>query len=167
MAKQNFFSLIAGRIVQLFPLSESKGAEDAGKLIATNSKGKIDNSLIDLKSEVNIRVASEVLSAGKFVNLHLIGDALEVRLADQSNGRVAHGFVQEPATVGQEVKVYRIDTDNAQLSGLVTGDDYWLGEAGNAVAEPPSTGKICQMLGIAISPTELRTEDKPIIWLAE
>lgn len=167
MAKQNFFSLIAGRIVQLFPLSESKGAEDAGKLIATNSKGKIDNSLIDLKSEVNIRTASEALSAGKFVNLHLVGDALEVRLADQSNGRVAHGFVQEHATVGQPVKVYRIDTDNAQLSGLITGADYWLGEAGNAVVEAPTTGKFCQMLGMAISPTELRTEDKPIIWLSE
>lgn len=30
-----------------------------------------------------------------------------------------------------------------------------------------TVGKFCQMLGMAISPTELRTEDKPIIWLSE
>lgn len=167
MAKQSFLSSIAGRIVRLFLVSESKGAEDAGKLVATNRRGKIDSSLLDLGPEVNIRTASETLPAGKFVNLHLVGDALEVRLADQSLGRVAHGFIQEPATVGQPVKVYSIVGVNHQISGLTPGTDYWLGEAGNVVEVAPTTGKLCQMLGMAISPTEIRTEDKPIIWLEE
>ena len=167
MANQNFFSLVAGKIVQLFPLFESRGAEDAGKLVATNSKGKIDNSLLDLKAEVNIRDAAENMSAGKFVNLFLDGSELKVRLADQSNGRVAHGYIQETVEAGQPVKVYRIDSDNSHLSGLTVGDVYWLGEAGNAVNAPPTTGKICQLLGLAISSTELRTDDGPVIWLAE
>jgi hypothetical protein len=161
-----------GRTKQKAPVAISAGAADAGKLLALNSAGKVDETALPagIGLSVLLATATEALSAGVFVNLYGDGGVLSARLADNSNGRVAKGFVLDAVADAAEATVYHLDEVNSGLSGLAPGDDYWLGTAGGVIAVPldeaddGNAGKISQHLGTAISATELATTDSdPVI----
>lgn len=103
--------------------------------------------------------ASENLAAGDFVRVHNSGGA-RVRRADNTTAAgdgCADGFVLAAVTSGAMAGVY-FDGRNDQLSGLSIGDTYVLSTAGDVVeisTLPATSGTILQVVGTAISTTEL------------
>ncbi|MDH1336849.1 hypothetical protein N5D77_22605 [Comamonas thiooxydans] len=166
-ATQGFLARVSGKTKQLFGLAVSAGAADGGKLVATDSAGKLDMSLMPVGIGANtiIALASEAIGAGKFVNFYSNAGAMNVRLADNSNGRQADGYVKDAVANAASATVYPLDTTNTALAGLTPGGRYWLGTAGGVIAaaldatDVDNAGKVCQELGVAKSATELVTDD--------
>lgn len=164
---QGFLARVAGKTKQVFGLATSTGSADAGKLIATDSSGKLDMSLMPTGIGANtiIATASEAIGAGKFVNFYSNAGAMNVRLADNSNARQADGYVKDAVANAAQATVYPLDTTNTALTGLTPGARYWLGTAGGTIAaaldsaDTANAGKLCQELGVAKSATELVTDD--------
>lgn len=169
MAVQGFLARVAGKTKQIIATVTSTGAADAGKIIALDSGGKLDMSLLPGGIGVNVvtALATELIAPGKFVELYDDTGVLKMRLADNSNGRAAWGYVKESVSASASGSVYRLNTVNANMSGLTPGGDYWLGSAGGVISTPlsPETdvGKLDQYLGRALSATELVTvEYEPV-----
>ncbi|SDJ61688.1 hypothetical protein [Pseudomonas indica] len=164
---QGFLARIAGRTQQILATVISAGAANAGEIVALGPDGRLDDSVLPtgVGANTNQATASELLGAGKYVQFHDDGGAFSVRLADNSNGRAADGFVLEEVALGQPATVYPLDAVNAALTGLTVGGRYWLGTAGGVIAVPldeadeANVNKISQYLGVAKSATELITED--------
>lgn len=170
---QGFLARVAGKTKQVFSILTSAGAGDSGKIPALDATGRLDNSFMPLGigAATNEAVASEALGAGKFVNFFNNVGVFSVRLADNSNGRPAHGFVTEAVSAAATATVYPLDGVNAGLTGLTVGGEYWLGTAGGVISaalDPADAGnvnKVCQLLGEAKSATELVTEDNGYVIL--
>lgn len=168
-----FMTLVNGFRTLVTALVTSTGAADAGKIIATNSEGKLDTSLLPAGIGANVQIlpSFENLGAGKFVNLFSDAGTFKVRLADNSNGRPAHGFIKEAVTAPANATVYPLDTNNPNLSALTVGSVYYLGVAGGVIAAPldpldaGNANKLHQRLGIAASATELITDDDSVVML--
>lgn len=116
-------------------------------------------------------MASEAIGAGKFVNFHDNAGTFSVRLADNSNGRRADGFVTEAFASAAQATVYPLDGVNSALTGLTPGARYYLDTAGGVTATPLvetdalNANKISQYLGTAKSATELVTDDSDPVTL--
>lgn len=164
---QAFLARVAGRTRQIFATVISAGVADAGKILALGANGRLDNSVLPVGIGANTTqaAATELLGAGKFVQYHDDAGTFSVRLADNSNGRYADGYVLEEFALGTTATVYQLDGTNAQLTGLAPTTRYFLGTAGGVTATPldetdlASAGKISQYLGVAKSATELVTDD--------
>ena len=173
MATQRFLTRQAGKTKQAQALVASTGAADAGKMVATGTDGRLDQSVMPLGIGASTIVvdASEELAAGKFVNFWNDAGALKVRLADNATGRPADGYVTESFTADTPATVYPLDGVNSNLTTLTVGGDYWLGTAGAVIAVPldssddANAGKIDQYLGKAKSATELITVDDSYVIL--
>lgn len=168
----NYLARIAGRIKQVAAIAVSAGAGDAGKIIATDSGGKIDASFLPSGIGANQAVvpSSENLSAGDFVNLYDNSGTLTARKADNSNGREAWGYVEAAVTSPANATVKRLNTVNGSRTGLTPGAAYWLGTAGGVITaaldatDVANANKVCQYLGRAKSATELVTvEEAPVV----
>lgn len=170
---QGFLARISGFTEQVFAIITSAGAADSGKIAALGADGRFHSSMIpvDIGSSTNEAVASEAIGAGKFINYHDDAGTFSMRLADNSNGRPAHGFVAEAVSAAATGTVYPLDRVNAALTGLTVASGYWLGTAGGVTATPldetdiANVGKISQFLGVAKSATELITEDDSFVVL--
>lgn len=168
MAAQGFLAIVAGKVKQVFGIQSSAGAGDAGKLIAADSGGKLDSSFLPSGVGANQVVAptSENLSAGDFVNLFDDSGTLTARLADNSNGREAWGFVEAAVTSPANATVKRLNSVNSNRTGLTEGADYWLGTAGGVIStaldatDSGNANKTSQYLGKARSTTELVTVEQ-------
>lgn len=164
---QGFLARVAGRTKQIFGLVVSAGAADAGKIPALDDTGRLDMSVMPngIGANTTQATASEAIGAGKFVNFHDNGGTFSVRLADNSNGRQADGYVTEAVASAAMATVYPLDGVNALLTGLVSGSRYWLGTAGGVIPTPldetdvANANKVSQYLGVAKSATELITDD--------
>lgn len=164
---QGFLARVAGKTKQVFAIITSAGAGDSGKIPALDSSGRLDDSFMPLGigAATNEAVATETLGAGKFVNFFNNGGVFSARLADNSNGRQADGFVVTEFLAAATATVYPLDGVNANLTGLTIGAEYWLGTAGGVTAtaldptDVANVNKIDQLLGVAKSTTELITED--------
>lgn len=170
---QGFLARVAGKTKQVFAILASAGAGDSGKIPALDAAGRLDNSFMPLGigAATNEAVASEALGAGKFVNFFNDGGVFSARLADNSNGRPAHGFVETAFSAAATATVYPLDGVNANLTGLTIGAEYWLGTAGGVIstaldpADVANVNKVCQSLGEAKSATELVTDDRGFVTL--
>lgn len=170
---QGFLARVAGRTVQIIATVMSAGAADAGKIPALGADGRLDESVmpVGIGADTTQAVASEALGAGKFVNYHDNAGVFSARLADNSNGRHADGFVIEAVAAAATATVYPLDGTNAGLAGLTSATRYWLGTAGGVTATPldetdiANANKISQYLGVAKSPTELVTDDNGYVVL--
>lgn len=166
---QGFVAVVSGKLKQVFGITTSAGASDSGKIPALDATGKLDNSFFPtgLGQNTVAGTASEALSAGDFVNLYNNAGAMGVRKADNSNGRVAHGYVTAAVANAATATVYRLNTTNGAKSSMTPGTEHWLGTAGGTITTPlnetTDTGKVMQYLGIAKSTTELVTvEGDPV-----
>lgn len=94
--------LVNGKITQVEGTVVSTGVSEAGDLVALDAAGKIDVSVLPTGVGPNIKMilASENLAAGKYINIYNNLGTENVRLADNSNGREAHGFVLDAVTSG-------------------------------------------------------------------
>jgi hypothetical protein len=160
----------AGQLAEVEATVSSSGATEAGKIIALDGSGKLDNSVLPTGIGATVKVAAttENLSAGNLVNLFNDGGTIKARKADASNGRRAHGFVLTGVTSPNNATVY-LDGTITGLTGLTPGAAYYLSgsTAGAASATAPTTATyISQEIGIALSTTELNFEEQQPITLA-
>lgn len=159
MTDKYFFNN-SGKLKEKAAIVTSAGAGDAGKIIALDSSGLLDVSVMPagISAEVVVAVSSENLTAGNFVNLYDNAGTVNVRKADATtNAKPAHGFVLANTTSPASATVYLISAKNTGVTGLTVGLDYYLSTTpGGVVSTAPSTaGNIVQFLGRAISATSL------------
>ena len=158
-----YIKLLGGKLTSVEATVVSLGAAQAGDIVALDPTGKIDVSLlpVGVGPDVKILEASEALSQGAYVNIFNDGGTEKVRLADNSNGRDAHGFVKAAFAATNNATVF-FEGANEDLSGLTPGQRVYLGTSGGIITTPldpdVDTGKIHQLLGTAISATEVNTD---------
>lgn len=152
----------------------SAGADDAGKLVALGSDGRLDDTVMPtgIGKDAKVIVASEALTAGDYVNIHNNAGTANVRKADASAasaGKQAHGFVLDNVLISAEAIVY-FEGANTALTGLTPGVTYVLSNVtpGGVLAlssAPTTAGHLLQTLGIATGATEINVEinDSPVI----
>ncbi len=170
---QGFLARVAGKTKQIFALVTSAGAADAGKIPALGDDGRLHSSMMPLGIGASTvqATASEAIGAGKFVNFHDNAGTFSMRLADNSNGRQADGYVIEAVLNAAIGTVYPLDGTNAELTGLTVGTRYYLGTAGGVTDTPldetdaGNANKVSQYLGVALSATELVTDDQGYVVL--
>lgn len=160
MAGNKYLANSAGKRIEVAAKQSSVGAGDAGKIIALDSAGLIDISMmpVGVAAETISAVSSENLAAGDFVNWYDNAGAITVRKADASNNtKPANGFVLANVVSPASATIYLISGKNTALSGLTIGVDYWLSTTpGLPTATAPSAaGNIVQELGRAVSATLL------------
>jgi len=167
---QKPIQLINGVLTQVEATVVSTGSGDAGEVVALDSNGKIDLSVLPtgVGPDLKVLLASENIGAGKYVNIWNDTGVAKARLADNSNGRQAHGFLKDAVLSGANATVY-FEGENAALSGLTPGARYYLGTAGGATATAPTFAggaSISQYVGIAISTTGINTDIEDVVVLA-
>jgi hypothetical protein len=162
------FNGATGGFDEVSPKTVSAGAADAGKLFVPGADGKWDESLLPTVDGARAIQAGETLSAGDFVNVHDDGGTPTLRRADASSiATRAHGFVKTAASEGATVKFYE-SGPAAGFSGLGVGATYFLSDAAPgevAPAAPTATGHIAQVVGVAVSATELQVDisEQPVV----
>lgn len=162
--------LVNGVLTQVEAKQSSAGAGDAGKVVALDSSGKIDNTMmpVGVGADTKTLPASEDLSAGDFVNVWNDSGTVKVRKADATTaGKEANGFVLSAVTSGNNATVY-FEGTNTQLSSLTGASVYYLSTtAGGATTTAPSgSGNVVQRLGRALSATEISFEPSDPVTLA-
>lgn len=167
---QKPIQLVNGKLTQVEATVVSAGAGDAGELVALDSSGHLDVSVLPtgLGPNVKLILASENIGAGKYVNIFDNAGTPNVRLADSSNSREAMGFLLDSVSAASNATVYFEGTNN-DLSGLVAGARQFLGTAGGVTSTPPTFlggAQISQLVGTAISATEIDTDIDDIVVLA-
>jgi|CXWL01.1.fsa_nt_gi hypothetical protein len=159
MAGDKFLFLNSGIVTEKALNQTSAGAGDAGKGVALNSAGLIDDTMLPTVETV-VAPSTENLAAGDWVNIYDNAAVLSVRKADASGGvgKRAHGFVKAAVTSPANATVYTSGT-NSNDSGLTIGVTHYLSATpGAATATPPSTAAhIVQELGLALSATSMAT----------
>lgn len=160
---QGFLAIVGNTIKQVFAIVSSAGASDAGKIPALGENGRLSESFLPpgIGASTQSLEATESLSAGDFVNFFNAAGEVKMRLADNSNGRPAHGFVRESVASSATGTAYPLGEANDGVSGLTPGSYYFLNTAGGITTTAPDStvdfGILWQRLGIAISATELQT----------
>lgn len=150
-------------------ITASAGAGSSGKLPALDSTGRLDSTFMPVGVTVEVLsvTASEALSAGDWVNLH-VSSGNKVRKADASNGRQAHGCVLAGVSNGGTATVY-LEGSNTQLTSRTFGATQYLSAStpGAATETAPSgSGQLLQILGTATSSTSSTIEIEQPITLA-
>jgi hypothetical protein len=162
--------LVGGKLTEVEGTVVSSGAGDAGNIPALDSNGRLDVTVMPIGFGAGTKsiLASENIGAGKYVNIWDNAGTPNVRLADNSNSREAHGFVKDAVTSGNNATVY-FEGTNDDLSGLTIGSRQFLATAGGVTATPPTSGggaQISQLVGTAISATEIDTDIDDCVVLA-
>lgn len=156
-----FIKLDAGKLKQQEASAASTGVAEAGDIVALDSTGKLDPSLFPtgFGDDLAVFVASEALGAGDYVNIFDNGGVPTARLADNSNGRDAHGFVKTAVASAGNASVY-FEGANDALAGLTIGARYYVDTAGGVTSTPPvaPAAAFSQFVGIAISATSINTD---------
>jgi hypothetical protein len=193
MAAPKFLRNNAGTITETLSIATSAGAGDADKLPATGAGGYLDPSLLNAATTgVNKVVltngsgrldpsimplgfgddvvsveAGENLSAGDLVNIYDDSGTAKARKADATNNRPANGFVVAGYTTGQMASIY-FEGTNDQMSGMVAGRRFLSATTPGATqtAAPTGTGQIVQIVGFAVSATQMNFEAAQPIVLA-
>jgi hypothetical protein len=164
-----FIRLNNGKLAETEATDTSTGVAEAGDIVALDSSGKLDVSLLPtgIGADVAVITASENLSAGDYVNIFDNSGTPNVRLADNSNGRDAHGFVKDAVTASSPATVY-FEGSNDALSSLTPGARYYLGTAGGVTSTAPVApgADISQFVGIAIADDTINTDIDDCIGLA-
>ena len=160
----------SGNLAEKSGLVESVGADDGGKIVALDTNGKLNESVmpVGIGADVKSLPASEDMSAGNFVNIWSDEGTIKVRKADASSNKTADGFVREAVTTGNNALVY-LEGTNDELTGLTGGSFYFLSNsaAGAVMATAPTTSAhIVQKVGKALSATEISFEPSSPITLA-
>lgn len=168
MAGEKFLKNVAGQLTEQAAAQASAGAGDAGKIVALDATGKLDNSMmpVGIGDDTQVITASEALNAGDFVNVHNSSGA-KVRKADAStSGKEAHGFVLAGVANGAAATVY-FEGTNTQVSGQTPGPVFLSTTPGQATPTAPSTaGQVVQPIGVATSTTTINFDSRPSILLA-
>jgi hypothetical protein len=156
----------AGRPAEKEATVTSAGAGDAGEIVALDSSGRIDSSMmpVGIGADTATIAASENLLAGDFVNVWNDTGTVKVRKADATtNGKMCDGFVLANVTAPANATVY-FEGQNTQLTGLTLGALQFLSTTpgGRTETAPSTAGNLVQQLGRAISATSMNFEPQEI-----
>lgn len=160
MPAQKYLKQVNGTLTEVAANQTSAGAGDGGKLVALTDAGRLDNSVmpVGIGAETDSVTTSEALAAGDFVNVWASAGA-KARKADASvAGKEATHFVLTSFASGAVATLYRISQTNTALTGMTPGTKQYLSPttAGQRTETVPSgAGQVIQLLGVAISATEL------------
>lgn len=99
-------------------------------------------------------IASATIAQGELVNFWDDAGNPRVRLADQSDSRPAHGWAVVDVAGGEVARVRLIGSANDNLSGLTTGDTYYLAEDGT-IDDNDGITPARQVVGVAANATTL------------
>ena len=154
-----YLSLVNGVPTETEATTISTGSADAGKVVAANANGHIDETLLPpgIGADVVVIQASENLSSGDLVNIFDDAGAFKVRKADASTlGKRADGFVLAAVSSGQNASVYAEGTI-VGLTGVTAGDLFLSATTpGGFTATPPNaSGNVVQNIGFGASPTTI------------
>lgn len=183
MAAPRFLNLIGGRIKQVVALIVSTGSGDGEKIVATDTNGKLHDSVMGAATSgasvvvkslpdgtidpslmpagiganvVNI-VASEALAANDLVNIWNDAGTPKVRKADATvEGKEADGYVKASVASSGTGAVY-LGSRISGLSGKTPGARQYLAITAGQMTEtaPNATGNVSQWVGTAVSATEV------------
>jgi hypothetical protein len=138
----------------------SAGAGSAGLIPELDSTGRLTNSVmpVGIGADVKTANAGEGLSAGNLVYISAAGTVFK---ADANAvDKAAIGFVLASSASGASATVYFEGTITG-LTGLTAGTRYFLSDTatgGVTATLPTGVGDIVQLVGTAISATELSFE---------
>ncbi len=124
----------------------SAGAADSGKLVALDTTGKIDPSMLPGTS-IDSALSSEAITAGNAINIWDDAGTRKVRKADSSVPYPCHGFATETVASGVLCK---FDTDGGKqpVTGVTIGLTYYLSTGGAVTTNPAETAThIIQKVG--------------------
>lgn len=160
----------AGQLAEVEGTVTSAGAGDAGKIVALDSSGKIDNSMMPsgIGADTEVMASSENLAAGDLVNIWNDSGTRKARKADASNGRRAMGFVLDSVTSPANATVY-LSGDITGLTSITPGTIYYLSgtTAGASTSTSPTTaGQLSQEIGYGVSTTAVVFKPQQPITLA-
>ena len=167
MAGNKYIKNNAGVLTEIAALQTSAGAGDAGKIVALDTAGRLDNSFmpVGIGADTASIVASEALSAGDYVNVYDDTGTAKVRKADATTaGKEAHGFVLSAVSSAASATVY-FEGTNTAITGQTAGVVYLATTAGAGSTIPPSAaGNVVQRIGFAVSATAMNfTSNQPIV----
>lgn len=159
----------AGVLTEKSGTTASLGAGDSGKIVALDSSGRIDQTMmpVGVVPETASITASEALTAGNLVNVYSNAGTANCRKADATTaGKEAHGFVLTSVSSGATALVY-FEGTNTALSGLTPGKQYLSTTAGaTTTTAPSSSGNVVQVVGYAVSATAMSFQSTLPIVLA-
>lgn len=156
-----------GQLQEVIANTVSGGSGDAGKIIALDSAGRIDNSMmpVGIGADTASILTSEVLSSGNYVNIWNNAGAFNVRKADATiAGKEAHGFVLSSYNSSTQATVY-FEGTNTGVTGQTPGVVFLSTTAGIGSSTAPSaSGNAVQVLGFAVSATAVNFQsNRPVI----
>lgn len=156
-----FLNLTNGQVSQESAINTSAGAGDANKIAKLDSAGRFDITMMPVGVGVEAQsiISSENLTAGNAVNIYNNAGTRNVRKADGSAaGKPADGFVIANVTSPAAATVYLEEAVITGLSGFTPGADVFLDVVTPGLITatvPTGAGKVTQVLGKAISATEV------------
>ena len=165
---QKFIVLTNGQLAENEAATTSTGVTDAGRVVALDSTGRLDPTVMPtgIGADTKAILASEALSAGDIVNVYNNAGTPNVRKADATNGRRAHGFVTASVANGANATVYFEGTITGK-TGLAIENPVYLSANGATTQTAPTTAThIVQEIGIAVSTTEISFEPSRPVTLA-
>jgi hypothetical protein len=148
-------------------LQSSAGSGSAGNLVALNSSGLIDSTMLPASTSGATTItatASTAISAGQLVNIYNNSGTVTIKPADSTSaGSQANGFCNV-AIASSATGTVCLSGLVTGLSGLTTGTVMYLGTVGAVTATAPSTsGNVIQPVGTAASTTSMEfVPDYPI-----
>jgi len=159
---------VSGKLQEVEATDVSAGAGDAGEIVALNSSGEIDATMLPSGTgAVRINVnAAEALAANDLVYINASGEAA-LALADVA-GNAVTGFVTAATLLGDPVDVYFEGIVAGQV-GLTPGARQYLSDATpGGITDTPvtGTGKLHQYIGRALTTTSVLFEADDCITLA-
>lgn len=170
MAGNKYLANVSGDPTETASQQTSAGAGDAGKIVALNSVGQVDITMMPtgIGPDTATLPSTENLAAGAFINVWNNGGVASVRNADASvTGKEAHGFVLSAVTSPANALCYGIGNNNS-VSGATAGR-VWLSDTtpgGFRATAPTGAGKIAQPLGMATAATSINYTQQRFIVLA-
>lgn len=156
MAGNKYLTIGTNNIPTMVAASQtSAGAGDAGKLVALNSSGQIDSTMLPSSTSVT-RTASESIAAGALINEWNSSGTLMVRNADNSGYKPAHGYAPSSIASSASGPVYLGSGPSITgLSGKTVGAEQFLGTAGAMTETAPTSGALLQKVGIGDTSTSV------------
>lgn len=166
----DYLKLSGGVPTDANAVAASAGAGDAGKIPKLDVAGKLDMTMMPagLASETRLIQASENLAAGDLVNIHNVGGP-RIRKADATvAGKEAHGFVLAVVASGANGTVYPEENVLSGLAGLTPGARQFLHTTAGQRSEaaPAASGNVAQVIGVALSTTEIMFRPETPITIA-
>jgi hypothetical protein len=148
----------SGRLKQTEGTVTSSGSGQAGKIVALDSSGKLDPSVVPAGAggeSVQSITATEAMDAGAWVNIYNNAGSPAIRKAlAQDTTKNAHGFIKASVGAGSPANVYKGgDNDKIPVGSFGAADIGKMvflsaATAGASTLTPPSgTGQLIQPLG--------------------